>query len=232
MSSGLLQIFVEHIRKEKASNNTGILNTCTRLWLTESEQVTLVVSIKDVVRSSRVQQTLEEGRRTYRPKRCGNDNKDEDNSPKTLNDKNQQASSQKFRQQTLEQVRRTYRPKRCGNNNKDEDNSPKTLNDKNQQASSQKFRQQTLEEGRRTYRPKRCGNNNKDEDNSPKTLNDKNQQASSQKFRQLRLNNRLSFSLSTSQSNLDIALIIIAKISIIISESKSSEILKHKQTFN
>ena len=47
---------------------------------------------------SRVRQTPEEGRRTYRPKRCGNNNKDEDNSPKTLNDKNQQASSQKFRQ--------------------------------------------------------------------------------------------------------------------------------------
>ena len=30
---------------------------------------------------------------------CGNNNKDEDNSPKTLNDKNYQASSQKFRQQ-------------------------------------------------------------------------------------------------------------------------------------
>ena len=29
---------------------------------------------------------------------CGNNNKDEDNSPKNLNDKNQQASSQKFRQ--------------------------------------------------------------------------------------------------------------------------------------
>ena len=33
-----------------------------------------------------VQQTPEEGWRTYRPKRCEN-NKDEDNSPKTLNDK-------------------------------------------------------------------------------------------------------------------------------------------------
>ena len=31
-----------------------------------------------------VQQTPEEGRRTYWPKRCGNNNKDEDNSPKTL----------------------------------------------------------------------------------------------------------------------------------------------------
>ena len=37
----------------------------------------------------RVQQTHEEGRRTYRPKCRVNNNKDEDNSPKTLNDKNQ-----------------------------------------------------------------------------------------------------------------------------------------------
>ena len=36
----------------QASNNTGIFNTCTRLWPAESEQATLVVSIKDVVRSS------------------------------------------------------------------------------------------------------------------------------------------------------------------------------------
>ena len=36
---------------------------------------------------SRVWQTPEEGWRIYRPKRCGNNNKDEDNSPKTLNDK-------------------------------------------------------------------------------------------------------------------------------------------------
>ena len=36
----------------QASNNTGILNTCTRLWLTELEQVTSVDSIKEVVRSS------------------------------------------------------------------------------------------------------------------------------------------------------------------------------------
>ena len=47
---------------------------------------------------SRVRQTPEEGRRTYRLKRCGNNNKDDDNSLKNLNDKNQQASSQKFRQ--------------------------------------------------------------------------------------------------------------------------------------
>ena len=47
---------------------------------------------------SQVRQTPEEGRGTYRPKRCENNNKDEDYSPKTLNDKNHQASSQKFRQ--------------------------------------------------------------------------------------------------------------------------------------
>ena len=45
-------------------------------------------------------QTPEEGRRAYRPKRCVNNNKDENNSLKTLNDKNPQASSQKFRQLT------------------------------------------------------------------------------------------------------------------------------------
>ncbi len=37
---------------------------------------------------SRVRQIREEGWRTYRPKRYGNNNKDEDNSPKNLNDKN------------------------------------------------------------------------------------------------------------------------------------------------
>ena len=36
---------------------------------------------------SLIRQTPEEGWRTYRSKRCGNNNKDEDNSPKNLNDK-------------------------------------------------------------------------------------------------------------------------------------------------
>ena len=45
---------------------------------------------------SRVRQKSEEGLRTYQSKRCGNSNKYEDNSPKTLNDKNHQASSQKI----------------------------------------------------------------------------------------------------------------------------------------
>ena len=79
---------------------------------------------------------------------CGTNNKDEDNCPKTLNDKNHQASSQKFRQQTHEEGRRTYQLKRCGNNNKDEDNCPKTFNDKNHQASFQKLRQ-LVEEGKK-----------------------------------------------------------------------------------
>ena len=36
---------------------------------------------------SRIRQTPEEGKRTYRLKHCENNNKDEDDSPKTLNDK-------------------------------------------------------------------------------------------------------------------------------------------------
>ena len=71
---------------------------------------------------SRVQQTPNEGWRTYRPKHCGNNNKDEDNSLKTLNDKKIT--------KTPEEGRRIYQPKHNGNNNKDEDNSPKSLNDK------------------------------------------------------------------------------------------------------
>ena len=49
----------------------------------------------------RVLQIPEEGRRTYRPKLCRNNNKNEDNCPKTLYDKNQQASPQKFRRLIL-----------------------------------------------------------------------------------------------------------------------------------
>ena len=37
---------------------------------------------------SRARQTPEEGRMTYRPKRCGNSNKEEYNSPKNPKDKN------------------------------------------------------------------------------------------------------------------------------------------------
>ena len=43
---------------------------------------------------SRLWQIPVEGQRTYRPKCCGNKYKDKDNSLKTLNDKNRQASSQ------------------------------------------------------------------------------------------------------------------------------------------
>ena len=47
------------------------------------------------VKLRNLQQTPEEGWRIYRPKCCVNNNKDEDNSLKTLNDKNHQASFQK-----------------------------------------------------------------------------------------------------------------------------------------
>ena len=60
---------------------------------------------------SRVRQTPEEGRRTYRPKCCGNNNKDEDNSPKNLHDKNQQASFQKFRQLQIISIRNIWNHK-------------------------------------------------------------------------------------------------------------------------
>ena len=42
---------------------------------------------------SRVRQTPEEGRRTYLPKRCGNNNEDEDNSPKTIDDENKNSGT-------------------------------------------------------------------------------------------------------------------------------------------
>ena len=43
---------VSHNRLQVLSIPAWLLNTCTRLWLPESEQVTPVDSIKDVVRSS------------------------------------------------------------------------------------------------------------------------------------------------------------------------------------
>ena len=43
-------------------------------------------------------ETPEEDQRIQRPKRCEKNYNDQDNSPKTLSDKNCQASSQKFRQ--------------------------------------------------------------------------------------------------------------------------------------
>ena len=79
-----------------------MLNTCTRVmvngirtgkprWFNKGRSLKFRVG-------SRVWQASEEGRRKYHLKRCGNNNKDEDNSPKTLNDKNHQGSSQIFRQ--------------------------------------------------------------------------------------------------------------------------------------
>ena len=77
----------------QASNNTGMLKTCTQLWLANGIRTGDPRGFNKGCSSkfregSCVRQTPEEGRRTYRPKRCGNNNKDEDNSPKTLNDKN------------------------------------------------------------------------------------------------------------------------------------------------
>ena len=62
-----------------------------------------------------VQQTPEEGWRTYRLKRCENDNKNEDNSPKSLNDKNHQALSQKLRTYVLQVL---TKPSCCRSNHK------------------------------------------------------------------------------------------------------------------
>ena len=45
-----LSVFILRYFLLQVSNNAGILNTCTWLWLTESEQATPVDSIKDVVR--------------------------------------------------------------------------------------------------------------------------------------------------------------------------------------
>ena len=42
---------------------------------------------------SQVRKTPEEGRRTYRPKSYGNNNKDEENSPKSLKDENNSSIS-------------------------------------------------------------------------------------------------------------------------------------------
>ena len=63
-----------------------------------------------------VWQTPKEGRRIYWPKHCGNNNKDEDNSPKTLNYKNHQASSQKFRQLIKITTKKAYKAVSIKNN--------------------------------------------------------------------------------------------------------------------
>ena len=66
----------------------------------ESEEATRVASIKDLVWSSvkvsEFNKYLKKAGGHIGRNVLGNNNKDEDNSPKTLNDKNHQASSQKF----------------------------------------------------------------------------------------------------------------------------------------
>ena len=81
----------------QTSDITGILNTCTWLWL-KGIRTGDPCGFNKGCSSKFHESSQEEGWRTYQPKHCGNNNKDKDNSPKTLNDKNQQALSQKFRQ--------------------------------------------------------------------------------------------------------------------------------------
>ena len=97
MSSGLLQVFVKLGNLHENFELRPLLNP-------QGSPVLIPLAITGYKcsskfhRGSRVWQTPEEGRKAYWPKHCGNTNKDEDNSPKTLNDKNHEASSQKFRQ--------------------------------------------------------------------------------------------------------------------------------------
>ena len=57
------------------------------IWLTNGTQTSTTTRSSNFREGSPIRQTPEEGRRTYQPKHCGNNNKDEDNSLKTLNDK-------------------------------------------------------------------------------------------------------------------------------------------------
>ena len=108
-----------------ASNNTGILNTCTRLCLTESEEATTVDPIKDVVQISvkvpELDKHLKKAGGHIDRNVVERNNKDEENSPKILNDKNQQPSFQKFRQLIrLNSYRNRLTPERKRNTGKDD----------------------------------------------------------------------------------------------------------------
>ena len=71
------------------SQNARYLNNCyDRKQFALASTLEIRKTIFLFGEGSRVRQTSEEGRRTYRPKHCGNNHKDEDNSPKTQNDKN------------------------------------------------------------------------------------------------------------------------------------------------
>ena len=74
----------------QANNNTGILSTCT--W-NQSKQSPLNKSLKFFVDSWVWQETPGEGWRTYWPKHCEYNNKDEDNNQKTLNDPHPQKTA-------------------------------------------------------------------------------------------------------------------------------------------
>ena len=86
----------------QASNNTGILNTCTQLWLTESEQTNPMDSIKDIVQSSvkvpEFNKHLKKAGRHIRRNVVEITLKMKTIVRKPLMIKNHQASSQKFRE--------------------------------------------------------------------------------------------------------------------------------------
>ena len=78
--------------------STTILNACTKkVWkhivCTSYIKISRLNFLRwslivFIIKGFRFKCFYEECRRIYRPKRCGNNNKDENNSPKTLNDKN------------------------------------------------------------------------------------------------------------------------------------------------
>ena len=84
----------------QANNNTGILSSYTRLWYSINPNRICTCNLQMIVSlelnkgcgskfhvGSRVQQAPEENWRTHQLKHCEYKHKDEDNSPKTLNDK-------------------------------------------------------------------------------------------------------------------------------------------------
>ena len=98
LSSSLL-LFPQHFGRYVLRPSSGVCRTREPSWnfelrpLLKPRGSPVLIPLTNKRRSSkfcegsRVRQTPEEDWRTYRPKRCGNSNKDEDNSPKTLNDK-------------------------------------------------------------------------------------------------------------------------------------------------
>ena len=81
LSSSLL-LFPQHFSRYVFRPSSGVCRTREPTWNFELRSSNFHVG-------SQVRQTPEEGWRIYWPRHCGNNNKDEDNSPKTFNDINQ-----------------------------------------------------------------------------------------------------------------------------------------------